>query len=339
MNKKWTVEKAQEWYERQPWPCGFNYIPAKAVSYTEMFMDYAFDPTVIDKELRMAESVGFNCVRVVLPFIVWENEPQLFKKRLDCFLEICYKRKQKVMLALFDDCCFGDQINPRYEKQPDMIPGWYGNGWTPSPGHDMVRDDKQWSRLEPYVKNIVGDFQDDERVWIWDLYNEPTNGVSIGAMTLPLGAIVIPLLKKIVEWAREINPSQPLTIGKWNDNAALNDIALNEMDVISFHNYLSSDCLEKEIEALQRLKRPVICTEWLNRYTNSVPASCLPVFKKNKVGAMHWGLVNGKTQTHLPWKSLPGCSTPSVWQHDLYHGDYTPYDDGEINFFKETIKA
>jgi hypothetical protein len=48
---QWSQEKARRWYTGQPWPCGFNYVPANAVSYTEMWMDYAFDPKRIDAEL------------------------------------------------------------------------------------------------------------------------------------------------------------------------------------------------------------------------------------------------------------------------------------------------
>ena len=57
---RWSGEKANGWYARQPWPCGFNYIPANAISYTEMWMPYCFDAQPIDKELALAEDVGFN---------------------------------------------------------------------------------------------------------------------------------------------------------------------------------------------------------------------------------------------------------------------------------------
>jgi len=64
----WPVEKARAWQDAQPWPCGFNHIPANAISYTEMWMDYAFDHALIECEMRLAQDIGFNCARVVLPF-------------------------------------------------------------------------------------------------------------------------------------------------------------------------------------------------------------------------------------------------------------------------------
>ena len=335
----WPVQKVREWYDAQPWPCGFNYIPANAVSYTEMWMDYAFDPAFIEKEMQLAQDIGFNCARVVLPFIVWEKEPDAFKARLDAFLEICHRHGIKVMPALFDDCCFGDQANPTFGKQPEMIPGWYANGWTPSPGHDIVRDNTQWPRLEAYVKDIVGTFKNDPRVWIWDVYNEPTNGVIIGDYYAPLGDITLPLLEKVIAWTRAAQPCQPLTIGRWNGDEKLNAIATNNSDITSFHNYNPPETLQQTITDLKTHDRPAICTEWLCRATGSTPATCLPIFRSERVGAMHWGLVNGKTQTHLSWRHLPGQPVNDLWQHDLFHTDHTPYDPEEIGIFRENLES
>ena len=86
---RWSRARANAWYAKQPWPCGFNYVPANAISYTEMWMPYCFDARVIDKELALAQGVGFNCLRVVLPFVVWEHDPKAFKKRLETFLGVC----------------------------------------------------------------------------------------------------------------------------------------------------------------------------------------------------------------------------------------------------------
>ena len=333
----WPAEKAWKWYQSGPWPCGFNYIPANAISYTEMWMEYSFDATLIDNELKLAQDIGFNSLRVVLPFIVWEHEPEAFKSRFEQFLDICHKRKLSVMPALFDDCCFGPLVNPVFGPQPKVIPGWYGNGWTPSPGHDIVRNPAQWHRLEPYVKDIVSTFRDDSRLWVWDLYNEPTNGVLLGQLSVPVGDISIELAKKVFQWVREVNPSQPLTVGTWNDNDQLNAMATGLSDIITFHNYEPPEKLTRRIEQIKRHGRPVICTEWLNRGAGSTVADCLPIFLREGVGVMHWGLVNGKTQTHLNWRHLPGDPDPELAQHDLFRPDHSPYDVVELAYFKAAI--
>ena len=333
-SNRWSAERANQWYATQDWPCGFNYIPANSISYTEMWMPYCFDADFIDKELSLAEKVGFNCVRVVLPFVVWEHDPQAFKERFSKFLEICDKRGIRVMPTLFDDCVFGNDPklrNPWCGKQPEVLKGWYANGWTPSPGHDMVRDPKTWPRLEKYVKDMITTYRDDKRVWVWDLYNEPTAG--------GLGDVSLPLVEKVFAWAREVNPSQPLTVAKWNRNEELNAMVLAKSDVITFHDYGSAQHVEEALDRLQKLGRPIINTEWLNRGRGSFVKTCLPLFQKKNVGCMHWGLVNGKTQTNLGWGWRPGRAAPPLWQHDLFHGDHKPYDPEEIELFRKTIHA
>ena len=329
---RWSEEKANEWYEQQSWPVGFNYIPANAISYTEMWMPYNFNPELINAELVLAESVGFNCLRITLPFVVWEHDPKSFKMLLNDFLEICDKHGIKVMPSLFDDCTFGADPkleNPWYGKQPDILKGWYANGWTPSPGHDMVRDPKTWLRLERYVKDIIATFKNDPRIWVWDLYNEPTNG--------GLGNVSLPLATEVFTWAREIAPSQPLTIGQWNDNNELNEIIYKNSDIITFHDYGDSRHLADHILSLKKYGRPIINTEWLNRVSGSIISTCLPVFQKENVGCMLWGLVNGKTQTHLHWGWRPGDGEPEVWQHDLFYNDHTIYDEKEITLLRKFI--
>ncbi|MDP6545946.1 MAG: glycosyl hydrolase [Phycisphaerae bacterium] len=326
---RWSKAKANQWYAKQPWPCGFNYVPANAISYTEMWMPYCFDAKLIDKELALAQGVGFNCLRVVLPFVVWEHDPKAFKKRLDEFLRVCDKRGIKVMFCLFDDCTFGPISDPKYGKQPDVVPGHYANGWTPSPGHSMVRDPKTWPRLEKYVKDVIASFKDDPRVWIWDLYNEPTNR--------GLGDASLSLVRKIFTWARQINPSQPLTVGRWNGNRKLNEVVLRASDVITFHQYAKANALQAIIADLKTHGRPIICTEWMARTLGSRFKTHLPIFRKKKVGCMHWGLVNGKTQTHYAWGSKAGAPEPKLWFVDLYRRDHTPYDPKEIQTIKEAI--
>ena len=330
---RWSEDKANEWYTEQPWPCGFNYIPANAISYTEMWMPYCFNPTFIDKELSVAEDIGFNCLRVVLPFVVWEHDPNAFKIRLNDFLGICDRHGIKVMFTLFDDCAFASDPkmkNPKYGKQPEVLKGWYANGWTASPGHDLVRNPKSWPRLERYVKDIISMFKDDTRVWVWDLYNEPTNG--------GLGMASLPLVTEVFRWAHEVAPSQPMTIAKWNGNRELNEIIYKNSDIITFHYYGNASGLTEVITTLKSHGRPIINTEWLNRPGGSIISICLPVFHKENVGCMLWGLINGKTQTHLHWGWRPGMGEPEVWQHDLFYNDHRPYDKDEIILLRKYIE-
>lgn len=327
---QWSEEKAWKWYRSNPWICGFNYIPANAINYTAMWDKTSFSPDVIDRELALAESVGFNSLRVVLQFIVWEDDPQYFKKTFTEFLSICTRHRIKVMPAFFDDCVFGENIDPSLGKQPDPVEGWYAWAWSPSPGHSMVTDSSTYFRLEKYVRDMIGNFRNDPAILAWDLYNEPTNS--------GLENKSLPLVRKVFQWAREMNPSQPVTIAYFGNIQALNDIIFANSDVITFHCYSNKDELAKLILKLKEYKRPVICSEWLNRPLGSTVESVLPLFFKENIGCLHWGLVNGKTQTHLPWGHRPAdLPFNRIWQHDLYTTDYQVYSPYEIELFKSFI--
>ncbi len=328
---RWTAQRAQDWYNKQPWYCGFNYIPGYAINYTAMWDKTSFDSAAIDKELALAEKSGMNVLRAVLQFAVYEDDPAYFLATLDAFMAICARHKIKFMPALFDDCVFGITHEPVIGKQPEPLKGWYAWAWSPSPGHSLVIDAQAHPRIEKYVKAVIGRFKDDGRILLWDLYNEPTNG--------GLGSASFPLLKKVVAWARTINPSQPLTVDIWNRDKRLNEIALAASDIISFHNYGNKEALQNQITELKKYNRPVICTEWMNRPAGSLVSSHLPVFLEEKVGCLLWGLVNGKTQTDLPWGHRPGDPVPALWQHDLYRPDFTPYDPREVALITQLTTA
>jgi hypothetical protein len=238
----------------------------------------------------------------------------------------------RVAPCFFDDCAFGDSDelkNPWFGQQPDVNEGWYANGWTPSPGHDRVRDESVHPALERYVKSIMTAHKDDPRILMWDLYNEPTNSEMIPDS--------LPLLNKVFTWAREIDPSQPVTSGLWQPR--VEEILLQLSDVITFHHYETPEKLRAWIQELKKHGRPLINTEWLNRAAGSTVEGCLPVFKEEQVGCFHWGLVNGRTQTHLGWGSRPDRLRQGEWQHDLFHNDHTPYRPEELNLFRKLTKG
>ena len=61
---QWTEQQAGEWYDKQPWLFGFNFVPSTAVNDTEMWQSETFDPATIDRELAWAEGLGYNSCRV-----------------------------------------------------------------------------------------------------------------------------------------------------------------------------------------------------------------------------------------------------------------------------------
>src|ERR1700745_489054 len=88
---RWTAQRANDWYAKQPWLVGANFIPSDAINELEMFQAETFNPALIDKELGMGESIGMNTMRVFLHDQLVSQDAQGFTKRLDSFLGIAGK--------------------------------------------------------------------------------------------------------------------------------------------------------------------------------------------------------------------------------------------------------
>ena len=61
-DRQWTAEYAHEWYSRQEWPVGCNYVPSYAINQYEFWQEETFDPQTIDKELGLV-NVGVVTVK------------------------------------------------------------------------------------------------------------------------------------------------------------------------------------------------------------------------------------------------------------------------------------
>jgi len=333
---RWSTEKVNEWYANQPWLRGCNFIPSNAINQLEMWQAETFDVATIERELRWAASIGFNTVRTFLHDLAWEADPSGFKQRIDCFLDIASRNGIRPILVIFDDCWNPD---PKIGSQPTPKPGIHNSGWVQSPGLETVNSGLAlWKRLEQYVGDLVSSFAKDERILFWDLYNEPGNSNN--------GEKSLPLVKSVFEWARAAGPSQPLSVGLWFDNKELNEFQLAASDIITFHNYRPANHLETQIAELKAHARPIICTEWMARTCESLVSTHLPIFEREKIGCLNWGLVAGKTNTIYQWQVLQDVLNtttsvidggPKIWFHDLLGADGTPYDQVEIELFKQYV--
>lgn len=328
--ERWSAEKAWDWYKKQPWLVGFNFLPSTAVNDVEMWQAETFDPVTMDRELGWAKALGFNTTRVFIQYIVWKQDPEGFKKRFEKLLELADKHGISVMPTLFDDCSFGTprQFDPFLGKQREPLPGLHNPSWVPSPGRKLGNDPAERPMLKKYVQDMLSTYGKDQRVIVWDLYNEPMNGTGVGKPAL---------LEEVFVWARAVNPGQPLTIGQWKDNAGVNEVACLRSDVISFHSYSGYAGMQKKIEELKKHGRPLFCTEWMGRRAHGSKWNTdLPLFKQQGVACYCWGLVNGRTQTNFAWSSKAGEPEPKVWFHDLFRKDGTPFDPAETDVIRKT---
>ncbi len=340
---RWSPVRAREWYERTLWPVGCNFLPSTAVNDVEMWQAESFDRATIGRELGWARGLGFNSVRVFLQYIVWDADPAGFMERLEWFLATAQSNGLTAALILFDDCCFAGK-EPCLGRQDNPIPGVHNSGWVPSPGPAIGKNRDNWPRLEQYVREVVGGYADDPRILIWDLYNEPGANKDFDSTEL---------LAATFEWARAVQPSQPLTsgvfVGKLDGSVTLEElgaadersrIMISNSDVMSFHNYCDLSWIEGCLRTFEAAGRPVFCTEWLARGPmESLVHTHLPFWKKHKVGCYNWGLVAGRTQTYYPWNNPAGSPEPDVWHHDILHPDGTPYSAEEAECIRKTTAS
>jgi endo-1,4-beta-mannosidase len=324
--ERWTVEEANFWYQYWGWLRGSDFIPSTAINQLEMWQAESFDPETIDRELGYAESIGLNSMRVYLHHGAWLADSTGFKSRVDQYLGIADKHKISTLFVLFDDCW-----NPTFKtgKQPDPKPGIHNSGWVRDPGDKIHEDTTLIVTLEKYVKDVLNAFRDDKRIVLWDLYNEPGNS--------GYGNKSMPLLKKVFQWGREVNPSQPLSVGVWNkDLVDLNKYQLEHSDVTTYHNYMEPKVHKEWIDSLRTYGRPMICTEYMARTRNSTFQNVMPMLKEENIGAYNWGLVAGKTNTIYAWDTpMPDGAEPKVWFHDIFRKDGTPYRQEEVDLIKE----
>jgi hypothetical protein len=346
--ERWTPKQADDWYAKQPWLVGCDFLPSTAINQLEMWQPETFDPTTIDRELGWAESIGFNTVRVFLHDLPWKDDREAFHKNVDKFLEISAKHKIKPMLVFFDgvwdpDPQSGPQNRPRV--------GVHNSGWVQSPGRVILADNAKQHALKPYITDVLSRYAKDNRVFAWDLFNEPDNlnGNSYGPLELKnKDEVAVRLVRLTFEWARDVAPLQPLTVCVWNgpdwDKPEKLDqvhrAAVELSDVISFHDYSKPDIMQNRIHQLRKYERPLICTEYMARGNGSTFEAILPLLKKENVAAYSWGLVDGKSQTKYPWASwqMPIIGEPSPWHHDIFHADGKPYRESEVKLIRDLTK-
>jgi hypothetical protein len=339
----WTKEQANSWYAKQPWLVGSNYNPSTAINQLEMWQEETFDPKRIDEELGWAEQIGMNTMRVYLHDLLHKEDAEGFYKRMDTFLEIADKHHIKILFVLFDSCW--DPF-PESGKQRAPKPHVHNSGWVQSPGQKALQDTTQYPRLEKYVKETVAHFKGDQRILGWDVWNEPDNmtGPSYEKVEIANKVdLVYNLLGKVFKWARESNPSQPLTSGVWAGDwtkANLKPIfklQLDQSDVISFHCYDKPKDFLKRINELKRYGKPMLCTEYMARPNGSTFEGFLPIAKENKIAMINWGLVDGKSQTKYSWDSWTKKydAEPELWFHEVFHTDGTPYKKSETDLIKK----
>lgn len=347
-NAVWSEEEANAWYAKQPWLVGANFVPSNAINQLEMWQAETWSPELIDKELAWAADLGMNTMRVYLHDIPYWTDKEGFKSRINEFLAICEKHGIRPMFVIFDSVW---DPYPEAGAQPEPKQGLHNSGWVQSPGKKFLTDKSKWPQLKDYVVDLVGSFKDDDRILAWDIVNEPDNdnANSYGVNNLKeepenKKELGVALVKAAFGWAREANPTQPITSAPWygdwsspENMIEMNRWLFTNSDIITFHNYAAPEDFKQRVEYLKQFNKPMICTEYMARPEGSTFQGILPIAKENKIGMINWGLVAGKSNTIYPWDSWQQAydDEPPLWFHDIFRKDGTPYILEEVAFIKE----
>ena len=145
---RWPAAKAWQWYEAQPWLVGFNYIPATAINTTEMWQADTFDPENHRRGIGLGRAGRVQlrpCVRAI-PGLGGRSRGTRSSAWSNSW------RSRRSTASARCSCCSTTATSPAMTepflgKQPDVIPGEYANGWTPSPGPKRVQDRTGWPKL------------------------------------------------------------------------------------------------------------------------------------------------------------------------------------------------
>lgn len=346
---QWSKEQAWRWYNDQPWIRGFNGYPSNCVNRIAMWQEFEHKEVFeqIEYEFNLAKETGFNAVRAIIQFECWYYQHDSFMKNLEEYFALADKYGLKVMLTLGNDCTvskvnfkpvvFGKQhIDWGYHSGIKTGPH---SGGTTVPGYALLDDPEIEPKYYEMVDEIAAKYCKDDRLQIWDVWNEPGNGnrgnISLKAMT------------KFFEIIRSHNPIQPLTADCWRysedlvPDREIEKVAIELSDVITFHYYGSFENMVIIIENLKKYGRPIINNEWLNRISGNNVCEIFPLFYLEKIGSYHWGLIAGFSQTYEPWGNYyaeylkEGSNLDlTKWQHDIYRFNGLPYDVKEIKTIK-----
>ncbi len=353
---RWSKEKIWDWYNNRPWLRGCNYMSEDCANRIDQWQELGFEERfkTTEEELKLMQETGFNTVRLIPEYVVWKEEHDGFMERFDRYLSLCAKYGISCMIVLANDCmppktelwkmpCIGEQTYD-WGYHGGKKHSQHGSHTEPAP-HFYLDDPESRADYFKMVEELVETYKNDERVCIWDIYNEAGNSNREN--------ITMPNLKALFELVRKINPSQPLTACVFRltgDESIppnpLEQYILENSDIISYHFYFGYTDHIKLIHRLKKEGRPIINSEWLGRCYGNDIFSLFPLFYLEKIGCYNWGFVAGKYQTYEPWEGTweryYKGEEPDVdftkWFHDLYRPNHRPYDPKEIALIKDFCK-
>ncbi len=241
---------------------GFNYQPSYA--YTGADIWRRFDSSAFERELGWGKKhfPGINGVRIWLAWEVFalgsDEEKEAFVKNVDTAFSIAVNLELLVMPVLF---------NRWHAGLPDWG-GIYLDHFLPDSGWAGGSFDHQW---RDYIKTLMHHFSEDNRIFSWDLCNEPFSynfNDNTPGLTSEIEQYEYRWLKAVYELCKTEGACAPIGVGFWKWEHLKAYPELN--DILNFHNYWLGDDsdvdnwlrkLDACVELREKTGKPLISTE------------------------------------------------------------------------------
>ena len=257
---------------------GFNYFPSNVTflrDVTEMY-----EEGIWNRELEFAEKFGANTLRIWFDIDSHMRDEKKFIEVFKKIVEQVKRHNMKMMPVLYN--CWLDLEHPFGALYPQEV---YS---------------KNRERHYEYIKNVVGTFANEETIIMWDLCNEPYSFGWNDKCVEQETCFWVDLIKCF----REVNPSQPLTMGTHNVVEHTPRVIYELLDVLSCHPYMGwendafAKTLAPHVENANRMGKALVCTETfqgsLSDETRSLCIErCKKAFKEVNMGYIGFQLMAG----------------------------------------------
>jgi hypothetical protein len=218
------------------WVRGFGYQPGYAATGLEIWRDFRADQ--VERELSRGKELfpGMTAVRAWLSFDAFIADGKRFVKHFDAFMDITGKVGVKVMPCLFNN----------WHSIPDFggVAAEMVRYWS-SPERDV-------NHFHRYLDAFAEGYARDERIFAWDLCNEPFNSGR--------EEVFLPWLKDLRDHLKARGATAPVTIGVPPSIEALQSVE-PLCDLLSPHLYEKSAANDAIVELANRVRKPMIAGE------------------------------------------------------------------------------
>ncbi len=218
---------------------GFNYDGSWGTSGLDLWQHHDHGAMAVEIARGKRYFPGWNVARWWLSDAAFQRNPERFLANFEAGLSIFARHDILVIPLLFNRwrdpvCDFGGVALEH------IVPGFSNM----SGGADLFAENDIPGRVPPlierlhrtYLEAVIDAHRNDERIFAWDLCNEPLMGPYVDDADSPVRAAELRWLTWCYKTAKRIGAQQPLTIGNYA-NLSAQTLVEPISDLISIHPY------------------------------------------------------------------------------------------------------